>query len=116
MSGRAHAAWYSAAVNTRPDIANRSVPRVTLLIPAALRMHCDGVDAIELDAATVRAALAAAGARHGSLLQYVLTRDGTLRPFVKIFVRSNDVRDLDGLDTPLGDGDTVMIVPSVAGG
>ncbi len=91
-------------------------PRVTLLIPAALRMHSGGADQLDVDAATVRDALAVAGARHDALLQHVLTRDGKLRPYVKVFVRSNDVRDLDGLDTPLIDGDTVMIVPSVAGG
>ncbi len=95
---------------------NGAAPRITLLVPAALRMHCDGADQLEVDAATVRDVLAAAGARHGALLQHVLTRDGKLRPYVKLFVRSNDVRDLDGLDTPLADGDTVMIVPSVAGG
>lgn len=79
-------------------------------------MHTDGAAEIEVDAATVRDALAAAGARHDALLQHVLTRDGTLRPYVKLFVRSNDVRDLEGLDTPLVGGDAVMIVPSVAGG
>lgn len=108
-------------MNARPDTANESAARVTLMIPAALRMHCEGADQLVVHAATVRDALAAAGERYGSLLQYVLTRGGpmyarTLRPFVKVFVRSNDVRDLDGLDTLLVDGDTVMIVPSVAGG
>jgi len=116
VSGGGCGACYSAAVNARPDLANRSVPRVTLLIPAALRMHCAGAEVIALDAATVRAALMAAGLRHASLVQHVLTRDGQLRPFVKIFVRSDDVRDHQGLDTPLLDGDRVMIVPSVAGG
>lgn len=90
--------------------------RVTLCIPAALRMHCAGADQLTVDATTVRAALAAAGARHAPLLQYLLTRDGQLRPFVKVFVRNRDVRDLDGLDTHLVDGDEVLIVPSVAGG
>ncbi len=90
--------------------------RVTLFIPAALRMHCAGADRLSVNAATVRAALQAAGETHDSLLQYVLTRDGQLRPFVKVFVRNNDVRDMDGLDTALVDGDTVLIVPSVAGG
>ncbi|HEU4857710.1 MAG TPA: MoaD/ThiS family protein [Rhodanobacteraceae bacterium] len=90
--------------------------RVTLCIPAALRMHCAGADQLSLDATSVRAALAAAGARHASLSQYILTRDGQLRPFVKVFVHNQDVRDLDGLDTRLVDGDEVLIVPSVAGG
>lgn len=108
-------------MNASPQLMERRAARVTLLIPAALRMHCEGVDRLEVGAATVRDALAAAGERHPSLLQYVLTRgdalhDRKLRPFVKVFLRNNDVRDLEGLDTPLADGDTVMIVPSVAGG
>jgi adenylyltransferase/sulfurtransferase len=90
--------------------------RVTLIIPAALRMHSAGADTLEVNASTVRAAIAAAGERHESLLQHVLARDGKLRPFVNVFVRNNDVRDLEGLDTILVDGDTVVIVPAVAGG
>lgn len=90
--------------------------RVTLLIPAALRMHCDGADTLAVNAGTVRAALAAAGKDHAALVQHILTRAGELRPFVRVFVRNNDVRGLGGLDTALNDGDTVAIVPSVAGG
>lgn len=89
---------------------------VRLLIPAALRMHSGGTDELAVEATTVRAALAAVRTQHAALVQHVLTRDGELRPFVKMFVRNADVRDLDGLDTPLNDGDTVAIVPSVAGG
>ncbi len=89
---------------------------VTLLIPSALQMHSGGADTLTVHARTVRTALAAAGERHEALAQHLLTRDGELRPFVKVFVRNNDVRDLKGLDTPLTGGETVMIVPSVAGG
>lgn len=90
--------------------------RATLLIPAALRTHCAGADRLDVQAATVRAALVAAGERHPAFLQYVLARDGVLRPFVNVFLRGSNVRDLQGLDTRLADGDTLMIVPSVAGG
>lgn len=89
---------------------------VTLLIPAALQAHAGGADALTVDADTVRVALEAARERHEPLVQHILTRDGRLRPFVKVFVRNSDVRDLNGLDTPLTDGETVVIVPSVAGG
>lgn len=90
--------------------------QITLLIPAALRAHSGGVETLSMDAASVREALDVAGVRHAALVRHVRARDGELRPFVKIFVRNNDVRDLQGLDTLLVDGDTVMIVPSVAGG
>ena len=92
------------------------MPAVELLIPSALRMHCGGARTLVAAAPTVGQALAAAGADHPSLLQHILTRDGQLRPFVKVFVRESDVRDLDGLDTALAEGDVVAIVPSVAGG
>lgn len=116
MTGRHGAAWYSRAVNAIREATSRTAAQVTLLIPAALRMHCGGADRLAVAAATVDEALAAAGRGHPALLQYILTRDGKLRPFVKVFVRRRDVRDLDGLATPLADGDTVMIVPAVAGG
>lgn len=107
-------------MNARLDIAKVARPRVTLHIPAALRMHCEGAGVLDVEAASVREALTAAGARYPSLLQYVLARGGpddrALRPYVKMFVRNNDVRDMQGLDTPLADGDEVLIVPSVAGG
>lgn len=107
-------------MNARPDIATNAAARVTLTIPAALRMHTGGAGEIVVNAASVRDALGAAGVRYPSLLQHVLTRgaphERALRPYVKAFVRNNDVRDLQGLDTPLADGDEVMIVPSVAGG
>lgn len=90
--------------------------QATLLIPAALRMHTGGADALAVDADNVRTALAVASRQHAALAQHVLTRAGELRPYVKVFVRHTDVRDLQGLDTPLVDGDTLAIVPSVAGG
>ncbi|HEX7324924.1 MAG TPA: MoaD/ThiS family protein [Rhodanobacteraceae bacterium] len=91
-------------------------PRVTVLVPAALRAHCAGARELDVHATTVRAALAAVGDRHPEFVQYVLARDGTLRPFVNVFLHAGNVRDLDGLDTRLADGDKLMIVPSVAGG
>ena len=89
---------------------------VTLLIPSALRPYCDGATRLMVQAATVRHALEDIRAQHESLVHRVLTRDGQLRPFVRVFVRNDDVRDLQGLDTPLHDGEVITIVPAVAGG
>lgn len=90
--------------------------QVTLLVPSPLRAHADGHSEVRVEAVSVGGALHAARARHEQLVQRVLTRDGQLRPFVNLFVRNQDVRALDGLDTALNDGETVVIVPSVAGG
>lgn len=89
---------------------------ITIVVPGALRMHCGGAGELRVQATTVRAALDAVRVAHAALVQHILTRDGELRPFVKLFVRNSDVRDLHGLDTPLHAGDIVTIVPSVAGG
>lgn len=91
-------------------------PRVAVLIPAALRMQCAGAGRVDVQATDVRAALAAVGDRHPAFTQYVLARDGTLRPFVNVFLDARNVREIDGLATRLADGDTLLIVPSVAGG
>lgn len=90
---------------------------VVLHLPSALRMHSQGRARLNLRAATVREALHAAGREHDTLLQHIMTRDHQhLRPFVNVFVRQDDIRNLQGLDTRLRQGDTVMVVPSVAGG
>lgn len=96
-----------------PDLPDHPI---TLAIPSALRAYCAGRSRLLVRAATVGRALDAAGQEHAGLLQHILTRDGQLRPFVNVFVRQEDVRHLQGLETPLHVGDTVMIVPSVAGG
>src|SRR5699024_2689639 len=91
-------------------------PLVTLHLPGALQMHSAGAETLSVHADTVREALQNIGGEYAVLLQHILTRNGELRPFVKVFVRNEDIRNLEGLDTPLSDGDTVTIVPSVAGG
>lgn len=103
-------------MNAVPDATRRRIAHATLVIPSALRVHCGGADALPVAATTVRTALAAAGRRYPALQQHILTRDGALRPFVNVFLHQRDVRDLDGLDTPLADGDALLIVPAVAGG
>jgi molybdopterin synthase sulfur carrier subunit len=47
---------------------------------------------------------------------HITNSDGQLRPFVNIFLDENNIRDLQGLDTPLKDGDKLLMIPSIAGG
>jgi molybdopterin converting factor small subunit len=89
---------------------------VTVQIPPPLRPFADQAAALEVDAATVGEALARIGAGREALLARVLTPEGELRPYVNVFVGERNARHLDGLDTPLGDGDVVAIIPAVAGG
>jgi len=89
---------------------------VRIRIPMPLRSYTQGADEVQVEASDVRAALTALGAAHDGLLARVLSPEGELRQFVNVFVGSRNVRSLDGLSTPLADGDVVAIVPAVAGG
>lgn len=100
----------------RPQPLGTSMPEVTLRIPTPLQPFTDGQAEIAVVAETVTTALAQAGEKHPSLPNQLLTRDGEVRRYVNLFVRQQDIRQLDGLDTKLEDGDEIIVMPSVAGG
>ncbi|MDP9023318.1 MAG: MoaD/ThiS family protein [Actinomycetota bacterium] len=89
---------------------------VTVRIPSPLRSLSDGVAEAQVDATDVRGTIEQLEAAHPGFRERLLDDDGELRRFVNVFVRDEDVRFLDGLDTPVEDGDVVSIVPAVAGG
>lgn len=90
--------------------------KVTVRIPTQLRSLTAGQAEITVDGSTVGEALAAAETTHPGLAGRLFDEDGQLRRFVNVFVADEDVRFLDGLDTEVDDGQTVSIVPAVAGG
>ena len=71
---------------------------------------------VEVDGSTVGEALASLEASHPGFGSRILDESGALRRFVNVFVSDEDVRFLEGLDTPVPSGGTVAIVPAVAGG
>jgi molybdopterin converting factor small subunit len=75
-----------------------------------------GVGEIPVEATTVREAIAAVDVAYPGLATRVLDDDGGIRRFVNVFVADEDVRFLNGLDTVLEPGQTVSLVPAVAGG
>jgi molybdopterin/thiamine biosynthesis adenylyltransferase/rhodanese-related sulfurtransferase/molybdopterin converting factor small subunit len=89
---------------------------VEIRLPAALRAFADKQDKIAVEAGNVGEALNALFARHERLKPQLLSPDGTLRSFVNVYVNEDDARDKQGLATPVKDGDTVLIVPAIAGG
>jgi sulfur-carrier protein adenylyltransferase/sulfurtransferase len=89
---------------------------VEIRLPTALRVFADKQDKIEVDAKTVGAALDQLFGRHDRLKAQLLGPDGKLRSFVNVYVNEDDARDKQGLNTPVKDGDTVLIVPAIAGG
>ena len=89
---------------------------VTVKLPAQLRDAAGGQAAAEVEASTVGQALEALYDRHGELRERIADPDGGVRRFVNVYLGGEDVRFLDGLDTPVADGDEVTILPAVAGG
>lgn len=89
---------------------------VTVRIPTALRAYAGQNARVEVDAATAGEALDALVGAHPDLRKHLYEDGGQLRSFVNVFKGDQDVRQLQGLETPVGAGDTLLIVPSVAGG
>ena len=89
---------------------------VTVRIPTQLRTLSGGAAQVDLDGATVSDLLKALDTAHPGFAERLYDDGGGLRRFVNIFVAEEDIRFLDGLDTPVTAGQTVSIVPAVAGG
>ena len=89
---------------------------VTIRVPPTLRTLTAGASEVEAEAGTVQAVLAELEAKHPGFAKRLLDEDGNLRRFVNVFVSDDDVRFMDGLDTDVPEGETLSIVPAVAGG
>lgn len=89
---------------------------VTITIPTALREYAGGNAQVNLEAQTVGMALRGLVERHPGLGKHLFGDDGRLRSFVNVYVGDEDIRFLQGEDTPLPDGATVSIIPAIAGG
>lgn len=89
---------------------------VTITIPTALRQYADGQSSVALEAETVGALLKGLVEQHPALGKHLYGDGGKLRSFVNIYVGDEDIRYLDGEETTLRDGETVSIIPAIAGG
>src|SRR5258705_12376423 len=87
-----------------------------ILLPTPLRPYAAQQSVVEVEAATVGDALHALVERHGELRRHLYDEDGRLRRFVNVYRNEEDVRHLGREATPLSPGDTLTIVPSIAGG
>ena len=87
---------------------------ISVKIPTQLRAATDGESTAEVEGATVGEVLDALYDRYGELRSRI-AEDGGLRRFVNVYVGGEDIRFLEGLDTPVEDGDEVTILPAVAG-
>ncbi len=89
---------------------------MTVRVPTQLRSLTGGAGEVAVEAATVGEALCALDALHPGLAERLFDERGALRRFVNVFVADEDVRFADGLATAVVEGDTVSILPAVAGG
>ncbi len=89
---------------------------VTVRIPTQLRPLTGGAGEVEVDGGTVGQALTSLDTAHPGLADRLFDDDGQLRRFVNVFLADEDVRFLEGLATPVTAGQTISIVPAVAGG
>ncbi len=89
---------------------------VTVRVPTQLRTLSDGASEVAVEGATVGEVLAALDASHPGFRARLFDEDGKLRRFVNVFVADEDIRFLDGLSTPVSEGQAVSIIPAVAGG
>jgi molybdopterin converting factor small subunit len=89
---------------------------VTIYVPGQLRECCGGAAKLELAAASMRALFDELERRHPALLRSICDETGAVRRHVNLFVNTSHIRDRDGLDTALVDGDEVIVVHAVSGG
>ena len=88
----------------------------TVRIPPTLRTSTGGAKQVEVQGSTVREVVTGLVAAYPALGTQLLGEDGDLNRFVNAFLNDTDVRHLEALDTPVADGDTLVLLPAMAGG
>jgi MoaD family protein len=89
---------------------------VQVKVPTILRTYTGGAKAVEASGDTLDALLSDVDSRYEGLRGRLIAEDGSLHRFVNVYINNEDVRFLGALEAPLKDGDTVTILPAVAGG
>ena len=89
---------------------------VTVRIPTTMRPLAGGNSSVKVEGSTLSEVLKNLNTDHHGFDERLFDETGGLRKFVNVFVADDDVRYLQGLDTPVPEGDTVSIIPAVAGG
>jgi molybdopterin converting factor small subunit len=89
---------------------------VTILIPTALRQFTDGSAEVTVNASVVLEALNNLTSQYPDLKKHLFADTHKLRSFVNIYINEEDIRHKNGLDTQLSGNETIMLVPSIAGG
>ena len=88
----------------------------TLRIPTPLRAYTSGKSEVTVSGSNVLAALNDLTTQFPAIKPHLFNEGGDLRPFVNLFIGENNIKDLQGVDTPIKEGDKLMLIPSIAGG
>ena len=88
----------------------------TVKIPPLLRPHTGGASEVDAPGGTVGDALRGLAEAHPATREQLFTPEGELNRYVNVYLNDEDIRVLEGLDTPVADADTVVILPAMAGG
>ncbi|MEO8193093.1 MAG: MoaD/ThiS family protein [Gemmatimonadales bacterium] len=91
---------------------------IRIELPKALGPYADGENPVDIDeqCATVGDAIAALGIRSGRVLDRVMTETGEIRTHVNVFLNAENIRFMNGLDTPAPEGSTIIILAAISGG
>ena len=87
-----------------------------LRIPTPLRAYTNGQSNITVAGANISEALTDLTTQYPTIKPHLFNEGGELRPFVNLFIGENNIKDLQGVDTPIKDGDRLVLIPSIAGG
>lgn len=87
-----------------------------LRIPTPLRAYTNGQSEVTVNGSNISDALTDLTTQYPALKPHLFNDGGELRPFVNLFVGENNIKDLQGVETPIRDGEKIMLIPSIAGG
>ena len=87
-----------------------------LRIPTPLRPYTSGKSEVNVNGSNISEALTDLIAQYPTIKPHLFNEGGELRPFVNLFVGENNIKDLQGVNTPINDGEKLMLIPSIAGG
>ena len=89
---------------------------ITVRVPTPLQRLTGGEAEVQAEGTTISEVVDNVEGNHPGIRERICEPDGELRKFVNIFVNEQDIRFLNGLATPVNDGDEVSIIPAIAGG
>ena len=87
-----------------------------LRIPTPLRPYTNGKSEVSVGGSNVAEALIDLTTQFPTIKPHLFSEGGELRPFVNLFLGENNIKDLQGVNTPVADGDKLVLIPSIAGG